>query len=64
MLALGAWLRVSYGGYKELLQGYSALSADSLCLAAGVLSFVLSFCGCCGAWWSSRCLLAVVSGGV
>lgn len=57
MLGAGIWLRLAYGGYASLLHQYSVISADSLCLAAGIITFVLAFCGCCGAWFQSRCML-------
>ncbi|KAK3876595.1 hypothetical protein Pcinc_018633 [Petrolisthes cinctipes] len=57
MLGVGLWLRLSYGGYASLLHQYSIISADSLCLAAGVITFILAFCGCCGSWFQSRCML-------
>ncbi|KAK8750319.1 hypothetical protein OTU49_014777, partial [Cherax quadricarinatus] len=57
MLGAGIWLRLAYGGYASLLHQYSAVSADSLCLAAGVITFVLAFCGCCGSWFQSGCML-------
>ncbi|XP_068247257.1 tetraspanin-9-like isoform X1 [Palaemon carinicauda] len=57
MLGAGIWLRLAYGGYASLLHQYAAISADSLCLAAGVITFILAFCGCCGSWFQSRCML-------
>ncbi|KAF2351413.1 Tetraspanin/Peripherin [Trinorchestia longiramus] len=57
VLGAGIWLRASYGGYASLLHHYEAISADSLCITAGVTTFVLSFCGCCGSWCQSRCML-------
>ncbi|KAK7085563.1 Tetraspanin-9, partial [Halocaridina rubra] len=57
MLGAGIWLRLAYGGYASLLHQYAAISADSLCLATGIITFVLAFCGCCGSWFQSRCML-------
>lgn len=33
------------------------LSADNLAIVAGVLMVAIGFCGCCGAWFSSKFLL-------
>uniref|UniRef100_T1IXV8 Uncharacterized protein n=1 Tax=Strigamia maritima TaxID=126957 RepID=T1IXV8_STRMM len=57
ILGVGIWLYVAYGGYANLLPSYSALSADSLCIAAGSLTFILAFFGYCGSWFQNRCLL-------
>ncbi|KAJ8873552.1 hypothetical protein PR048_024370 [Dryococelus australis] len=57
VLGAGIWLRLAYSGYAALLPQYSILSADSLCIAAGVLMFVIAFFGCCGAWFQNRCML-------
>ncbi|XP_037920122.1 tetraspanin-9 isoform X1 [Hermetia illucens] len=56
-LGAGVWLRLSYQGYATLLPHHAGLSADSLFISVGVLSFVVSFFGCCGSWFQSRCLL-------
>ena len=61
VLGGGIWLRVTYGGYASLLHQYAALSADSLCLAAGIITFVVAFCGCCGSWFQIRLMLITVS---
>lgn len=60
-LGVGVWLRLSYEGYATLLPDHQVLSADSIFLAIGVIGFVVSFFGCCGAWVQSRCLLVLVS---
>lgn len=57
ILGVGIWLYLAYGGYATLLPSYSALSADSLCIAAGVVTFVIAFLGCCGSWFQNKCLL-------
>jgi len=57
-LGAGLWLRLAYQGeYVTLLPDHAALSADSLLLTAGVMGFVITFFGCCGSWFQSRCLL-------
>uniref|UniRef100_A0A1B0CR27 Putative tetraspanin 5d isoform a n=1 Tax=Lutzomyia longipalpis TaxID=7200 RepID=A0A1B0CR27_LUTLO len=56
-LAAGIWLKLCYQGYATLLPEHAALSADCLFITVGVLSVVVSFFGCCGAWFQSRCLL-------
>uniref|UniRef100_A0A6B2EJA5 Tetraspanin n=1 Tax=Phlebotomus kandelakii TaxID=1109342 RepID=A0A6B2EJA5_9DIPT len=56
-LAAGIWLKLCYQGYATLLPDHTALSADCLFITVGVLSVVVSFFGCCGAWFQSRCLL-------
>ncbi|XP_050328200.1 LOW QUALITY PROTEIN: tetraspanin-9 [Bactrocera neohumeralis] len=58
-LGVGVWLRLSYEGYATLLPDHQVLSADSIFLAIGVIGFVVSFFGCCGAWVQSRCLLVL-----
>ncbi|KNC34666.1 hypothetical protein FF38_10275 [Lucilia cuprina] len=58
-LGAGIWLRLSYEGYATLLPDHAALSADSVFLCIGVIGFVTSFLGCCGAWVQSRCLLVL-----
>lgn len=57
ILGVGIWLYLAYGGYATLLPSYSAFSADSLCIATGVITFVIAFLGCCGSWFQNRCLL-------
>lgn len=61
-LGVGLWLRLSHEGYATLLPQHAALSADSLLITVGVMSFVVAFFGCCGSWFESRFLLMVVSG--
>uniref|UniRef100_U5EZT2 Tetraspanin n=1 Tax=Corethrella appendiculata TaxID=1370023 RepID=U5EZT2_9DIPT len=58
-LGIGLWLRLAYQGYASLLPEHAVLSADSLFLAIGVVSFVIAFFGCCGSWFQSRCLLII-----
>nr|CAD7395982.1 unnamed protein product [Timema poppensis] len=57
VLGVGVWLRLAYSGYAALLPQYSIISADSLCIAVGVIVFVIAFFGCCGSWFQSRCML-------
>ncbi|KAL7632838.1 UNVERIFIED_CONTAM: hypothetical protein RMT77_016835 [Armadillidium vulgare] len=57
ILSVGIWLRISYSGYASLLHQYEVLSIDSLCLATGVITFIVAFFACCGAWFRSRCML-------
>jgi len=57
ILGIGIWLHVAYGGYATMLPAYNALSADSLCIIAGVVTFAIAFFGCCGSWFQNRCLL-------
>jgi len=59
-LGAGLWLRLAYSGYATLVPQYSFVSADSLLLAAGCVTFVIAFFGCCGAWFQSRCMLITV----
>ncbi|OAD61233.1 Tetraspanin-9 [Eufriesea mexicana] len=59
---LGLWLRLVYSGYATLVPNYSFASADSLLLAAGCVTFVIAFFGCCGAWFQSRCMLITYFG--
>lgn len=60
ILGAGLWLRLAYSGYTTLVPHYSFASADSLLLAAGCVTFVIAFFGCCGAWFQSRCMLITV----
>lgn len=62
ILGAGLWLRLAYSGYMTLMPYYSFASADSLLLAAGCLTFVIAFFGCCGAWFQSRCMLITYFG--
>lgn len=57
ILGVGIWLRLSYAGYAQLLPKYSMISADSICIAVGVIIFIVAFFGCCGSWFQSRCML-------
>lgn len=57
MLGIGVWMHIAYGGYSTLLPTYRTLSADSLCIAAGIVTFMIGFFGCCGSWFQSKCLL-------
>ncbi|KAJ1531867.1 hypothetical protein ONE63_000516 [Megalurothrips usitatus] len=57
ILGVGIWLRLAYEGYTNLLPQYSLLSADCSFIAIGVVTFVVAFFGCCGAWFQSHCML-------
>ena len=57
MLSVGIWLNISYDTYARILPSYHILSADNLAIIAGATTFVIAFCGCCGAWFQSKCLL-------
>ncbi|CAG9819561.1 unnamed protein product [Phaedon cochleariae] len=57
LLGVGIWLRVAYEGYASLLPQYALLSADSLAIALGTITFVFSFFACCGSWFQNRCML-------
>lgn len=56
-MGIGVWLTVSYDTYARILPSYHVLSADNLAIIAGCLTFLIAFCGCCGAWFQSKCLL-------
>ncbi|XP_044730192.1 tetraspanin-9 [Chrysoperla carnea] len=58
-LGLGIYLRVVYAGYTSLVPQYSLAGADILCIAIGIVMFIIAFTGCCGAWMHSRCLLVL-----
>lgn len=60
IFGVGIWLRLAYEGYISLMPQYAILSADSLCIAVGVITFVLSLFGCCGALFQNKCLLITV----
>lgn len=60
-LGLGLWLKLSYEGYASLLPENAGLSADCILITFGVLSLIISFFGCCGSWFQSRCLLIMVN---
>lgn len=59
ILGVGVWLHLAYGGFAKLFPTYRVLSADSLCMTAGVLTFLVGFLGCCGSWFESKCLLVI-----
>ncbi|CAH1112825.1 unnamed protein product [Psylliodes chrysocephalus] len=57
LLGVGLWLRIAYEGYASLLPQYALLSADSLAIAFGTITFIFSFFACCGSWFQNRCML-------
>ncbi|XP_015912457.1 tetraspanin-4 [Parasteatoda tepidariorum] len=57
MLGVGLWLNQSYRGYSKVLISHHVLSGDYLVIVAGVLTFLLGFLGCCGAWFQNKFLL-------
>ncbi|XP_063922888.1 tetraspanin-9-like isoform X2 [Zophobas morio] len=57
VLGVGIWLRIAYEGYASLLPQYALLSADSLAIVVGTITFILAFLACCGSWFQSRCML-------
>lgn len=57
MLGIGIWLHIVYDGYANLLPSYQIVSAGSISIAAGVITFVVAFLGCCGSWFQNKCLL-------
>lgn len=60
-LAMGLWLHLSNQGYATLYPSHLGLSADSTFILIGGLSIVISFFGCCGSFFESRCCLVIVS---
>ena len=54
-------MHLNRGPYVTLLPNSSFLSATTLTIAAGVIIFVVGFCGCVGAMMESQCMLVVVS---
>lgn len=60
IFGVGLWLRFAYEGYVSLLPQYALLSAESICITVGVITFILAFFGCCGSWFQNRCLLITV----
>ncbi|KAG8187379.1 hypothetical protein JTE90_016925 [Oedothorax gibbosus] len=57
ILGIGVWMHLAFEGYSSLVTSRQILSADSLVIAAGVLTFLLGFLGCCGSWFQNKCLL-------
>lgn len=57
LLGVGIWLRIAYEGYASLMPKYALLSADSLAIAFGTITFIFSFFACCGSWFQNRCML-------
>lgn len=60
-LAMGLWLHLSNQGYATLYPNHLGLSAESLFILIGGMSIVISFFGCCGSFFESRCCLIIVS---
>lgn len=58
-LALGLWLHLSNQGYASLYPTHMGLSAEYLFILIGALSVVISFFGCCGSFFESRCCLVI-----
>ena len=50
-------MSISWDDVNRLLPAYDLLSADRLAIVSGVLIFLISFCGCCGAWLQKKYLL-------
>ena len=57
ILSIGIWLHVSWETYARILPSYHVLSADNLAIVSGALMILIAFCGCCGSWFQSKCLL-------
>lgn len=57
VLGVGIWLHLSHSGYTTLMPQYAAISIDSLCITLGIILFLVTFFGCCGSWFQSRCML-------
>lgn len=60
-LAMGLWLHLSNQGYATLYPNHIGLSAESFFILFGGLSILISFFGCCGSFFESRCCLIIVS---
>jgi tetraspanin-9 len=58
ILGVGIWLTISYETYARILPSYHILSADNLAIIVGCFTFLIAFCGCCGAWFQNKCLLS------
>jgi tetraspanin-9 len=58
---MGLWLHLSNQGYATLYPNHMGLSAEYLFILIGALSLVISFFGCCGSFFESRCCLVIVS---
>lgn len=64
ILGIGIWLFVSYDTYARILPSYHLFSADNLAIFIGALTFLVAFCGCCGSWFQSKCLLVTYLGAI
>lgn len=58
---MGLWLHLSNQGYATLYPNHLGLSAEYLFILIGAMSIVISFFGCCGSFFESRCCLIIVS---
>ena len=61
LLALGAYLRVKDNDYNSVFGKGGLAAPANIMIAAGVLVFVISFLGCCGAIKENKCMLVMVS---
>ncbi|CRK90769.1 CLUMA_CG004461, isoform A [Clunio marinus] len=60
-LAMGLWLHLSNQGYATFYPNHLGLSAAPLFMLIGGMSILISFFGCCGSFFESRCCLVIVS---
>lgn len=57
ILGIGIYLHIEWDKYSQILPAYHVLSTDNLAIVSGALMLLIAFCGCCGSWFQSKCLL-------
>ncbi|XP_048833592.1 tetraspanin-1-like [Brienomyrus brachyistius] len=62
LLAVGVWVTVNKASFLSMLGPLSAQATQFanigvLCIATGLVLFLLGFLGCCGAYGESKCLI-------
>lgn len=61
LIALGAYIRVEDNDYNDVFGKGGPFAPANILLAVGVLIFIISFMGCCGAIKENKCMLCLVS---
>jgi len=59
MVAIGAYLYVEKNDFLNLMPKLDNINITAVMIAAGIIVFVISFIGFCGAWMENQCMLVM-----
>ena len=60
LIGVGSYVMAKQGEYQELFEEDTLVIVSGMIIGVGCFTFLVSFCGCCGAIKESTCLLNTV----